>query len=306
MMRQRGFVLLSIILTMSLLAMLALWLNHENGMRITRFTAQANSDRARYAAEAGLRALNAKVQVRDCALTTTSVDNPDFGGASYTAAVTSVGSGGSPVTLQSTGSYQGSSVTLTRPGTYAYPQDTDDYTLQPNAAAGIDTYLTNSSASNFGTSDLMRISNTNSFWIQFDLSAFPVGTLPDQLELSLRIKDYFFGIAMTGYVHRVQLPWTETGANWLTRDGTLNWLNPGGDFHATSLASASSGSDDWLDLGITELGVAWMSGRYPNNGIRLRTTSLGLMDLVTSDHADSSRRPKLSISYRSPCGSSGP
>jgi Tfp pilus assembly protein PilX len=52
MMRQRGFVLLSIILTMSLLAMLALWLNHENGMRITRFTAQANSDRARYAAEA--------------------------------------------------------------------------------------------------------------------------------------------------------------------------------------------------------------------------------------------------------------
>ena len=306
MMRQRGFILLSIILTMSLLAMIALWLNHENGLRITRFAAQANSDRARYAAEAGLRALNAKVQVRDCASTTTSVDNPDFGGASYSATVTYVATGGSPVTLQSTGTYQGTSVTLTRPGTYAYPEDTHEHTLQPDATAGIDTYLTSNSASNFGTSDLMRIASTNFFWVQFDLSAFPPGTLPDELELSLRIKDYSSGMAMTGYIHRAQPPWTENGANWLTRDGTLNWSNPGGDFHATSLASASAGADDWLDLGITELGVAWMTGRYPNHGIRLRTTNLGLMDLVTSDNTDSSRRPKLRVAYRSPCGTSGP
>lgn len=305
-MRQRGFILLSVILTMSLLAMIALWLNHENGLRINRFATLAHQDRARYAAEAGLRALNAKVQVRDCASTATSVSNADFAGASYTATVTYVGTAGSPVTMESTGTYQGTSVTLTRPGTYAYPEDTSDHTLQPDAAAGMDTHLSTNNAANFGSADLMRISNTNFFWTKFDLSAFPAGTLPESLELQLRVKEVSLAIGTVGYLHRAQRSWTEDGANWLTSDGTVNWSNAGGDFHPTSLVSSVAGGDDWLDLGITELGVAWMTGRYPNHGIRLRTTSLGVMDLVTSDNTDSSRRPKLNFSYRAPCGTSGP
>lgn len=305
-MRQRGFILLSIILTMSLLAMIGLWLNHENGLRISRSAGLADQDRARYAAEAGLRSLNAKVQDRDCALTTTSASNSDFAGASYTATVTYVGAGGSPVTMESTGTYKDTTVTLTRPGTFAYPKDTHNHTLQPNAAAGMDTYLSTGSSTNYGSAEVMRISNTNFFWTKFDLSAFPVGTLPETAELQLRIKDVALGIGTIGYLHRVQRSWTEDGANWLTADGTVNWSNAGGDFHPTSLVSSSAAADDWLDLGISELGVAWMTGRYPNDGVRLRTTSLGLLDLVTSDNTDSGKRPRLNFSYRSPCGTTGP
>ncbi len=308
MMFQRGFVMLSVVLTMGLLASVALWLNHENASRVSRFAAQADTDRARYAAEAGLRALNAKVQDRNCAASTTSVSNTDFGGGSYTASVTYVGSGGSPVTMVAIGTYRGTTVTLSRSGTYAYPTATRNYTLQPDATAGIDTYLAEGSASNFGASDTVFLSsqNKNYFWAKFDLSAFPVGTYADELTLSLYVKDVFFGVGTTGYAHRVTQSWTENGANWLTRDGAQGWSDPGGGFHPTSVASGQAFGNTWLDLDIADMGVAWSTGRYPNEGVRLRNSSLGLLNLLTSDNSDSDKRPKLTFKYRSPCGTSGP
>lgn len=309
MMRQRGFIMLSVILTMSLLASIALWLNHENASRVNRFSGQADTDRARYAAEAGLRALNAKVQDRNCAGSVTSVSNTDFGGGSYTASVTYVGPGGSPVTLVATGIYQGTSVTLSRPGTFAYPTGKRDYTLQPNGVTGIDTYLADGSASNFGSSDVMLLNsqNKNYFLTKFDLSAFPVGSYADELTLSVFAKDVFFGIGTTGYVYRVQQSWTENGANWLTRDGALSWSAPGGGYHPTSVVSTTVlGNDKWLDLDIADLGVAWSTGRYPNEGVLLRHASLGVLNLLTSDNTDNGKRPKLKFKYRSPCGTSGP
>lgn len=307
--QQRGFVLLPVVLTMLLVAMIAYSLNHENGLNAALHTRQADMDRARYAAEAGLQAVNNRVESEDCAGYPSSgspTTNSNFGGATYSAYANPTS--GSPVTLVSTGAYNGSTITLTRNPVYAYPNpsSTEHYTLQPNGTAGIDTYLVRNSTTNFGGASGMIVSGSNHFpLIKFNLSAFPPGSIPSSLYMQVRSQGWG---ELGAELYRMQQAWVEGGANWLTTDGTTSWGNAGGSFHGTMIAENSSTSyDNWVTLNITELGFAWMSGRYPNNGVRLvSSNSFGWGTLVFSDDSDNSKRPRLVFDYWLPCGASGP
>ena len=61
-----GFTLLPVILTMSLIAAIAFLLNRDNGMNAEMAANQNDLAKARYAAEAGLQAVNYKVQSVGC------------------------------------------------------------------------------------------------------------------------------------------------------------------------------------------------------------------------------------------------
>jgi Tfp pilus assembly protein PilX len=316
--RQRaGFVLLPVILAMTLIAAIAFLLNRDNGLNAEMVSDQRDTDRARYAAEAGLQALNADIQTHSCVGWYPGLLSPktnsNFGGASYSAYAWP--NWGNSTSLTSTGSYNGSSATLNRNNVIAYQTTSKTYTLQPNAAAGIDTYI-DIGNKNDGSFNTMWVSpGYDLTLLKFDLSAFPAGSVPLAATLSLYRTGGATGSG-TLSMQRLRSNWVEgtganspqDGVNWSTSDGSTPWT-PGGDFHPVAVSSIPyvSGTNFWDAFDVTDLVMAWLSGRYPNQGLLISgSAGIGSMKYVSSDYSNASQRPKLAISYLVPCGASGP
>ncbi len=314
--RLRGFTLLPVMLAMGLIAAVAFTLNRDNGINAVMVSNQQDADRARFAAEAGLQAVNAQVQANSCAggfpVVGTPVLNSSFGGASYSAYASSAG--GNTTGLVSTGAFNGTSVTLTRSNVYVYQATPKTYTLQPGAAAGLDTYIDSTTESNFGTAGTLSLKkDQKSLLLKFDLSAFPPGSRPLTATLGLRASAGFLG-GLNFY--RMHSAWNEgsgatsppDGATWNTHDGSTGWT-PGGDIHSSRLNAmvAIAGGPGWLNLDATQVTTAWLEGRYPNHGILIKSTGeLIAFQFTSSDGSAATERPRITFSYLLPCGTTGP
>ena len=314
--RAAGFTLLPVILTMTLIAAIAFLLNRDNGMNANMISAQMNSDRARLAAEAGLQAVNARIQSLGCAGgypgAGSPVSNNNFGGASYTAYATTVS--GSTANLEAIGNYNGTSVKLRRNGTYVYQLTPNTYTLQPGAAAGMDTYIDSANETNFGNVNALAIKkNVQNLLFKFDLSAFPTGSRPVSATFSIYGSG---GLAIGLEFFRMTSAWVEgtssnsplDGATWNTSNGGTAWT-PGGNYHPVKLNASASGSvfSSWASFDATDVTAAWLSGQYPNHGVLVKSTGeIGTYKYTSSDDSNATNRPKITFNYLVPCGTTGP
>lgn len=314
--RMAGFTLLPVMLAMSLIAAIAFLLNRDNGMNAEMVSGQMDTDRARYAAEAGLQAVNASMQGNNCTgfypSALTPLTNSNLGGGSYSAFA--IIPWGNTTSLYSTGSYNGTSVTLTRNNVMAYQATPNTYTLQPNAATGIDTYIEVNQAFNAGGDAVLWGSpNFDYPMVKFDLSMFPAGSVPLSATLSLF---QLSGSGGTGSksLHRMRSAWVEgtsvtgSGVNWATSNGSTAWV-AGGDYHPTAIASIPyvGAPNYWDAFDVSDMTNAWMSGRYPNNGLIMRISAGGgNIKYASSDSATAANRPKMTVTYLVPCGKTGP
>jgi hypothetical protein len=340
--RRAGFTLLPVVLAMSLIAAIAFLLNRDNGVNARMIASQPDLDRARYAAEAGLQAANFVIQAAGCAgshpISSAPVTNPNFGGAAYSAYSTTAS--GSPVTLVSTGSYNGASLTLTRANAYVYqpfvPATPLAEVLQPGPTDGQDTYLSIGFPNlNYGGSASLRLySGNDQPLLKFDLSAFPAGSrvIPwyDSTNLTLQPGAFLFlwqsqvGPATSGHVNvqlvtRSWLAGTGTGgalvdgATWNTYDGVNAWPSPGMGYAPAPVASApyTSVVNTWVGWDLNNAVVGWMSGVYPNYGIWLVDSGASIGDtyygssssnLPASSGKSIVGRPLLYVIYLLPCG----
>ncbi len=340
---ETGFTLLPVILAMSLIAAIAFLLNRDNGVNARMIANRSDLDRARYAAEAGLQAANFVVQGAGCTgnypTSSAPVTNNNFGGATYSA-YSSTGSlpGGNPpppISLFSTGSYNGASVTLTRNNVYVYKPGTTT-TLQPGPTSGYDTYLDNGSSSrNFGGDTVLRLSNLDSPnatyqpLLKFDLSIFPAGSrvipwydsgtgkLQPGATLSLYTSSSGYlstAVVNAQLITRSWLAGTGTGgsspngATWTTYDGVNPWPSPGVGYAPAPVASTPyPNAIGWVNWDLTDAAAAWLSGVYPNYGIWLvgSGAAVGNTAYVSSNEASqTTRRPKLTLNTLLPCGTS--
>ena len=310
-----GFILLPVVLAMSLIAAVAFLLNRDNGINAHMIANQSDTDRARYAAEAGLQAVNATIQGMGCSGgfpdASHPVTNSNFGGAAYSAY--SASSGGTSVTLVSAGSYNGTTVTLTRNNAIVYQSPAVTYTLQPDATAGNDIYIDSANANNnYGNATSMPLKkNQQNVLVKFDLSVLPAGSRPVSATLSL----YGSGGLLNGVdLVRLTSAWVEgtgaasplDGATWNTSNGSTAWT-PGGGYHSVKLDSTIGVMGTWTNLDATDIATAWLSGLVPNNGVMLKLTGdLGILQYYSSDNADATKRPKIVFNYLVPCGATGP
>ena len=341
--RETGFTLLPVILAMSLIAAIAFLLNRDNGVNARMIANRSDLDRARYAAEAGLQAANFVVQGAGCTgnypTSSAPVTNNNFGGANYSA-YSSTGSlpGGNPpppISLFSTGSYNGASVTLTRNNVYVYKPGTTT-TLQPGPTSAYDTYLDSGSPDrNFGGDTVLRLSNLDSPnatyqpLLKFDLSIFPAGSrvipwydsgtgkLQPGATLSLYTSSSgYFSTAVVNaqLITRSWLAGTGTGgsspngATWSTYDGVNPWPSPGVGYAPAPVASTPyPNAIGWVNWDLTDAAAAWLSGIYPNYGIWLvgSGAAVGNTSYVSSNEtSQTTRRPKLTLNAQLPCGTS--
>jgi hypothetical protein len=326
----RGFTLVPVVLAMSIVAVVAFLLNRDNGLNARMITQQADLERARYAAQAGLQAANFALQAAGCSRTAAaSVSNPNFGGASYSAY--SDTATGSPTTLLATGTYKDASVTLTRAGVHVY-QPRTTRVIQPDGSAGQDVFVDSTLERNFGRDTRLRLqSGRYAPLVKIALSDLPAGTrvVPwyDSANAKLQpgavLSLYQYDIASSGtgtlvlHAHPVNRSWlagtrtgggTPDGATWLTYDGNSanTWSAPGAGYGPTALATTPyTGAIGWVDWDLTNAVAAWMDGVHANHGVWIVPGggTIGNTAYVSSnDNSNAAWRPKLTLSVQEPCG----
>jgi N-acetylneuraminic acid mutarotase/Tfp pilus assembly protein PilX len=313
--RMTGFTLLPVVLAMSLIAAIAFLLNRDNGMNVDMVASQMDADRAHYAAEAGLQAVNATIQSKGCVggfpVAGSPVKNADFGGASYSAHATS--GSGNTTSLVSTGTYNGTSITLTRKDIYVYQKALQAYTLQPDEGKGIDAYIQQGHEHLHGDRDKLDIKNNESvILLKFGLTEFPSGSRPTSSKFSIHTSTDL-GISGVDF-YRITSDWIEgtddnNAVTWNTRDGIVAWTTPGGDTHPVKLNTTTilGVPNAWTFFDVTDLTTAWMSGQYPNQGFMLKSNGdLGTIKYLSSDDGDVVHRPRIEFNYMLPCGTTGP
>ena len=324
-----GFVLLAVMLTMALVATVAFMLSRDAGLTVRRVAQQADLERARYVAEAGLQAVNSAVQAAGCSgsfpTSASPVTNSDFTGGSYTAY--SSAPSGSPINLVATGRYNGAAVTLTRANVPVYrPRQT--LVLQP--AAGQDTYVVqNAPDKNYGADLVLKLNTGKSQpLLKFDLTSFPAGTrvvpwfdtVSGTLKPGATVSLYQSKVGSTNAVtlsmHLITTSWvagtgmgggTPNGATWNTYDGVNPWPAPGVGYAPTPVASVTHSTlIGWVDWDVTNSVAAWMSAVYPNYGWWMVDSGgdIGDSAYVSSQGATASQYPKLTLNYLQPCATS--
>ncbi len=349
--RATGFTLLPVILAMSLIAAIAFLLNRDNGANARMIANRSDLDRARYAAEAGLQAVNFVVQGAGCTGTNYPISsgpltNNNFGGATYSAyANTNNLPGGTPappISLTSTGRYNGASVTLTRNTVYVYQSPSKTVVVRPGESGqppGYDTYLDSGSPDrNFGGELTLNLSSsTYQPLLLFDLSAFPKGSraIPwyDGAKLQPGAKLLLYqtnNAPITSAKVNAQLitrSWkagtgqggtNPDGATWNTYDGVAadTWPSPGIGYAPVPVASTPyiNASKVWVNWDLTNAVAAWLSRVYPTNGIWLvasdatigNTSWVSSDDIKTVDINNTPARPTLTLNTLLPCGTTAP
>jgi Tfp pilus assembly protein PilX len=334
--RTRGFTLLPVVLAMTLIASIAFLLNRSNALNANMIASRADVERARYAAEAGLQAVNYVIQQAGCIAVYPTAGAPlidaAFGGSAYSAYASAAF--GSPLTLTSTGTHNGASVTLTRNNAYVYQSGVKTHTLQPGAS-GIDTRVHIGHAKeNYGDSDELKVKAGE--WeslLKFDLTFLPAGSrvVPwfDNVTSSLQPggllqiykkdnsstpsnPEYIDALVITqgGWLEGDGRDWS--GATWTSYDGVRTWAQPGVGYDlrpvSTNLARNTEG---WQSIVLTDAVRAWMGTVYPNNGVWLRSSPSGApvrdYKYHSSEHtSDSTRRPRLTLRYLLPCWAAPP
>ena len=192
--------------------------------------------------------------------------------------------------------------------------------LQPDATAGIDTWLDSSNPTvnqvtnagfmvGSGTTDPARFREL----CKFDLTSIPVGATI--LSAILALTQYGSSLAGTFEIHRIlaaNSSWTEATATWNKRDGTNNWAGSvgcrtsGTDYAATAMYSGDPGTNNVLKnftLDLTEFGLMWAN----NYGlIMFGSTITGggganpYRFFRSSDYATAGDRPKLTVTWAEP------
>jgi len=190
-------------------------------------------------------------------------------------------------------------------------------TLQPGAADGVDSYISQpNSGTNYGSATRMYVAHGETDGlrerglVKFDYAGIPKGSRIDEMQMTLYVSAV---TADTVYAYRILVSWTESGVTWYSRDGTNNWAvqgcegigtdRDGSAFDNQSIPSGCTGYYTWT---FSNGGQTMMQAHFENNqGIFLTdnldgTGSARSVAFVTSDDASAVLRPKMVVDYTPP------
>jgi len=312
---QRGFILMSVVVAITLLAAIAFMLGYQGASQTGIASGELERDRLRYIAEAGMA--HAKLQLANNTSCSGYTDIPktDFGGDSYSVEFPNKSS--SPVRIRAIGELQGGGKFKLQSDSVQAYQAPLAVNLQLSKTGGKDAILDDFyPIRNYGGANYLQVNSAS--WqqrpvLQFDLSEVPAGVKILSAHLELMQQSVNNGGAVA--VHRMTREWVEgtkngggiaDGATWQTHDGSGAWLQQGGEFDATvygvtQVSGAKSGN--WVAWEIRDLVQEWVSGTAPNFGLMLAGdgTVTGAQ-YASKDTSGAEQAPKLTIAYACECG----
>jgi hypothetical protein len=310
-----GFALVTVLLLVSLLAVIGVTLNRSGGMQATISHNLNHGEEAYYIANAGLQ--HAVFMLgSDPALTTTLADVP-FGDGSYTFSITSDVTPMGQVLISSTGKMGTAERTIEKrhfPTVVAYPVLVQDTTITKEHKT-----------LNYGISPYVKLGITSTDRQQrgmfvFDLTSLPPGIVIKAALLELYIYSRERTIIGTNVinsvVHRIDEPWIEgvqdgiactVGTTWQTSDCNNNWS--GSYLNSTVETNAVIHYEDintWHRWNITNLVQYWYDNPSGNYGVLIKdemevgSFETFIAHYASGEYSDVNLRPKLTVYYRLP------
>ncbi|MDJ0917710.1 MAG: DNRLRE domain-containing protein [Woeseiaceae bacterium] len=259
--QQRGYLLISVVVTLFLLACIALLLNRQSAVNANTASAELAAAQAEYVAEAGLRHTRWLADQNACAGDLSLVDVP-FGAHSYSATVTMASGGGG---TQST---------------VAYSVDQDAYVKEE------------ASSQNFGSeAELGVIEKGNDHrraLYRFDLSSLPAGTTINNAVFKL----YMIDGPTKGdvKVYRITSDWQEDSVTWTDIASEYDGAQ------VEALIPDDTASNSEVHLNLTSLVQQWINGAVPNYGVLLLSDANNdLSQYASKEYGDIDKRPVLEV-----------
>lgn len=195
--------------------------------------------------------------------------------------------------------------------------------LQPGASSE-DTYLWDgvNQNKNFGIASTLSVNNASAervSLLRFDLSSLPASTIITSARLGLYLEG---GNGLSNGVldvHRATQAWVEGTQSGSTTNGGATymkyalgspWNSPGGDYQPVAEDSVTipALTPGWYEWDVSSAISEWVAGSAANDGFLLRASG-GTVDKIlftSSDGAVPANHPRLTITYRCPCGASCP
>ncbi len=183
------------------------------------------------------------------------------------------------------------------------------FSVQPDAADGLDTYIDAGAATtNFGSDALgvigHYINRTYRTLIKFNLATLPDNATITSCTLSIWELNEYSDNQRTVRVYRTKRAWVEAQTTWNIYSTGNSWSTAGG-FHAddceqtdigSRVFSATETEGEFKDFPLTpttkaalDLGNGWL--------VKSDTEANDSHNLASSDHATAAYRPKLVIDY---------
>jgi hypothetical protein len=175
-------------------------------------------------------------------------------------------------------------------------------TIQPDAAAGKDTYVyEDDPTENHGDSSWVYagvdVSSTCRAYLQFSLASLPADIVIVNARVSLTYVASDMPAAIAVGAYPVLGAWTETGVTWNNQPVFATTPE-----YTYNVPTAVSGN--FIYWSITNMVEGWYSGSLANYGLLLKSVSEsngdGWAGFSSSDWFTATARPKLTISYYDP------
>ncbi len=138
--------------------------------------------------------------------------------------------------------------------------------------------------------------------LQFNTSSIP----QDAVVLNAQVGLYLYGETTSNQqsvgLYRATSTWT-SGADWNTKDGSVNWNSYGGDYSTANgvVNSSTGGSTGWNYWYPTKMVADWVSGAQPNDGMLLTdtagTSATNDMSFYSHNYSNCNYVPFLQVEY---------
>ncbi len=184
---------------------------------------------------------------------------------------------------------------------------TTTVTLQPDAAAGEDSYISEESTTvNYGAERSLRIdSETDKAYrmlLRFNFTGVPSGAYINDATLDLYLTPGAKGDDIVYGIHALNTSFDEHEVTWNRATISKPWDTPGGDFSSAPYSVGVIDSQaNWKSFVITNLVEGWIRETIANNGMIFvpeEGADDSLKEFYSSDETSwTTNTPKLTINY---------
>lgn len=304
---QRGVVLISVIVALTVVGGLLLAASYQSSAQIQSEAGVFERAQLGYLAETALQKALWQLNDNQTCASYSDLAAQAFGAGTIEADIDP--NSGSPVSVTAVATLaNGLSMSRSAVGEVAYAS-TASFTLAISSN-GKDTFIEGQSSHNDHNKDTdweLKVRGTSGLeyrsLLKFDLTVLPPEARIESAELQL--------IAATGTSNADQFvaypltqSWTSSETTWLEAANGVSWLTPGGVYDSTSGVHARTSGGSTYSIDLTSLLGAWLDGSAENLGLIVMAATPGSATDAKfySAEDDAATVPKLIIQYRCPCG----
>ena len=260
---QKGYLLISVVVTLFIISAVTLMMSQESLMESNQVNRELQNHELRYVTEAAIQHAEWTLQQQGCG-PFADLSSTSFGNHSYSAIIT--------------------------------PNEVDSVITTYNVPVTDDAWIkSDTSTLNYGNdAQLSTFFNIIPFTTQralyrFDIenTGIPVGTPIASAVAKIFIIDPNDTAPVSA--HQVTADWTESTVNW-------DNINTSHDLTAITSIPTGSAAGEYVSVNITPLVQGWINGSTGNQGIMLKTASIGdLAQFSSKEYGNASQRPFLEI-----------